>query len=172
MAQNQGKIFEEQIKKSTPSYALLYRLPDSAQAFGGSNNLRFSSKNPFDYLMWDSKKHILYALELKTVSGKTISFERNKDEKREIHLHQINGLSKWNEYDGIICGFVIEFRKIETTVFIGIDEFKKLINCIDKKSFNYGDLDQYKIDYKIIKQIKARTRYTYKLDEFLNEMEL
>lgn len=49
MAKNVGKIFEEQWKKSTPDYALLYRLPDAAQSFGGSNKLRFSSKNPFDF---------------------------------------------------------------------------------------------------------------------------
>ena len=71
---NIGKVFEEQIKKSVPDYALLYRLPDAAQSFGGSNTLRFSRKNPFDFLLWDSKRHILYALEMKTVSGKSISF--------------------------------------------------------------------------------------------------
>ena len=172
MAKNQGKIFEEQFKKSVPSYALLHRLPDSAQSFGRSNKLRFSSKNPFDYLMWDSKKHILYALELKTVTGKTISFERNKDEDGEIHWHQIEGLNKWNEYDGIICGFIIEFRKIEKTVFIDITEFNKLINSIPKKSFNFDDLDNYKIHYTIISQIKARTRYTYKIDEFLTTIKI
>lgn len=172
MSRNQGKIFEEQIKKSTPPYALLYRLPDSAQAFGGSSNLRFSRKNPFDYLLWDSQKHILYALELKTVAGKSITFERNEKDKSEIHLHQIDGLSKWNMYDGIICGFIIEFRKIEKTFFLDVDEFKKLADNIDKKSFNYDDLTKYKIKYTIIKQIKARTRYTYAIDDFLNKREL
>lgn len=169
MAINTGKRFEADFKKSVPSYALLYRLPDSAQAFGGNSHLRFSSKKPFDYLMWDSKEHILYALELKTVAGKAISFERNKEENREIHWHQIEGLNKWNKYDGIVCGFIIEFRKIEKTVFIDINEFNKLINSITKKSFNFDDLAIYKIDYKIIGQVKVRTRYKYKIDEFLNQ---
>lgn len=168
---NIGKIFETQWKVSTPSYALLYRLPDSAQAFGGNNNLRFSSKPPFDYLMWDSKKHILYALELKTVAGKAISFERSKEENREIHWHQIEGLNKWNKYDGIICGFVIEFRMIEKTVFIDIGDFNKLINVIIKKSFNFDDLDKYNIRYVTIGQTKARTRYTYDIDSFLKNQE-
>lgn len=171
MANNTGKKFEADFKKSVPSYTLLYRLPDSAQAFGGSDNLRFSSKNPFDYLMWDSKKHILYALELKTVAGKAISFERNKEENREIHWHQIEGLNKWNKYDGIICGFIIEFRKIEKTVFINISDFNKLINVITKKSFNFDDLDKYNIRYITIEQTKARTRYTYDIDGFLKNQE-
>lgn len=165
---NIGKLFETQIKKSVPDYALLYRLPDPPQSFGGGN-LRFSSRNPFDFLLWDSTKRILYALEMKTVAGKSISFERTKEEKGEIHFHQIAGLNEWNEYDGIICGFVIEFRKIETTVFIEISEFNKLINVIPKKSFNYDDLEKYDVQYVIIEQQMARTRYTYNMDKFLQD---
>ena len=127
MAVNVGKQFELNFKKSVPEYVLLYRLPDSAQSFGTNSNLRFSRKNPFDYLMWDSHNHVLYALELKTVKDISISFEKdtaNKDGKknsREIHLHQIKGLNEWNKYDGIICGFVIEFRQITTTIFLEIE---------------------------------------------------
>ncbi len=170
MMNNTGKRFEADFKKSVPSYALLYRLPDSAQAFGGSSNLRFSSKNPFDYLMWDSKKHILYALELKTVAGKAISFERSKEENREIHRHQIEGLNKWNEYDGIICGFIIEFRQIETTVFIDIESFNTLIDKVDKKSFNIDDIVNSGLPYFIIPQKKQRTRYIYDIDSLLSQI--
>lgn len=171
MAQGIGKIFETQWKKSVPSYALLYRLPDAAQSFGRSNNLRFSSKNPFDFLLWDSLKHRLYALEMKTVAGKSITFERNQGEKGTIHYHQIKSLNSWNQYDGIFCGFIIEFRKIETTIFLDIKEFNKLISLINKKSFNFNDLNNYNIKYTIIKQIKAQTRYTYAIDEFLKNNE-
>lgn len=164
---NIGKVFETQFKKSTPDYALIYRLPDSAQSFGGSNNLRFSRKNPFDFLLWDSERRILYALELKTVEGKSISFERNKDEKGKIHYHQIAGLNKWNKYNGIICGFIIEFRAIETTIFIDIEDFNKLISLIDKHSFNFEDLKMYKIPYIVIPQKKLKTNYRYDIDKFL-----
>lgn len=170
MSRNVGKIFEANIKKSIPNYALLYRLPDSAQSFGGSNNLRFSRRNPFDFLLWDSMRHILYALEMKTVTGKSISFERTKEESGEIHFHQICALNDWNKYDGIICGFVIEFRKIETTVFIPIDSFNKLISYIDKKSFNYDDLVESSLPYVVIPQTKKRTRYTYDIDNFLSQI--
>lgn len=170
MSNKVGKNFEAQWGKSMPDYALLYRLPDSAQSFKKSSNLRFSSKNPFDYLLWDSNRHILYALELKTVAQKSISFERDKEENREIHYHQIKGLNDWNKFDGIICGFIIEFRKFEKTIFLEINEFNKLINTITKKSFNLDDLDNCNIKYTIIGQTKARTRYTYKIDEFLKSI--
>lgn len=165
---NTGKIFEEQLQKSVPEYALLYRLHDSAQSFGRSSKLRFSSKNPFDFLMWDSKRHILYALEMKTVKGKCISFERTKEDNYDIHLHQIDGLNKWNEYDGIVCGFIIEFREIEKTCFIDIADFNKLVNMISKKRFGIDDLDKCKIPYVIIPQKKLRSRYKYDIESFLN----
>lgn len=167
---NIGKVFEEHIKKSVPDYALLYRLPDAAQSFGGSNILRFSRKNPFDFLLWDSKRHILYALEMKTVNGKSISFERSKDDNKEIHYHQIHGLNEWNKYDGIICGFIIEFRQIETTMFIDIDSFNSLIDKVDKKSFNVDDIANSGLPYFIIPQKKQRTRYVYDIDSLLSQI--
>lgn len=164
---NKGKDFELDFKKSVPKYALLYRLPDAAQAFSYSNNLRFSRKNPFDFLLWNSKRHMLFAIEIKTVAGKSISFERNKNEDGDIHYHQIKGLNEWNKYDGITCGFIIEFRAIKQTLFININEFNKLINAITKKSFNFNDLNNYKIQYYSIGREKVRTRYKYHVDEFL-----
>ena len=169
MARNVGKIFEEQWKASVPNYALLYRLPDSAQSFGGSNNLRFSAKPPFDYLMWDSMRHRLYALEMKTKNGKSISFERKKEDKGDIHYHQIQGLNKWNKFDGITCGLIVEFREIETTVFIDIEQMNLIMKIIPKKSFCFDDLDKNGIKYTVINQTKARTRYTYDIDGFLNQ---
>lgn len=165
---NPGKVFEMQVGKSVPNYALLYRLHDSAQSFGGSSKLRFSSKNPFDFILWDSKRHILYALELKTVKEKSISFERQNGDDGNIHLHQIEGLMEWSRYDGIICGFIIEFRELETTFFIRVNDLKELMDKIPKKSFNMNDLCEHKIPHIIIPQKIARTRYTYDLDSFLS----
>lgn len=164
---NIGKTFEEQVKKSVPAYALFYRLPDSAQSFGSNKKLRFSRKNPFDYLMWDSKRHKLYALELKTKQGKSISFEREKEDKGDIHYHQIQGLNKWDKYDGITCGFLIEFRELEFTFFLYIDSFNKLTANLDKKSFSYNDLVNSGLDYVVIPQIKKRTRYQYDIESLL-----
>lgn len=168
MAKNEGKRFEEDFKKSCPDYSLVYRLPDSAQSFGGGGKLRFSKKNPFDYILWDSKKHKLYALELKTVSGKSISFERDEEDNGEIHYHQIQGLNEWNHYN-IVCGFLIFFREIETTIFLSIDSFNKLVEIIQKKSFNVSDLETNNIYYERITQNKVRTRYRYDINSFLRK---
>lgn len=173
--QNIGKQFEAALKKSVPDYALFYRLPDPAQSFGGAERTRFSRHNPFDFLLWDSVRHVLYAIEAKTVKGKSISFERSKSDHGEIHHYQIAGLNEWNKYDGIVSGFVIEFRELETTIFIDIDSFNTLIEGIDKKSFNWQDLQDSGLPFFIIPQKKKRTQYTYDiaklLSEFKNERE-
>lgn len=168
---NIGKIFEQSIQQCIPEYAFLYRLPDAVQSFGQNTKLRFSIKNPFDFLLWDSRYHRLFALELKTIKTKSISFERNSGETGIIHFHQIVGLNKWNKYDGIICGLVIEFRELETTIFLDIDSFNKLIRIIDKKSFTLNDLQENEIAYFTIPQKKKRTRNTYDIDYFLNDIE-
>lgn len=165
MASNIGKVFEQQIKKSVPEYALAYRLQDSTGSFGGSN-LRFSNKNPFDFLIWDSKRRILYALELKSVSGRSISFERSKEERGEIHYHQIQGLLEWSKYDWTVCGLLIEFREAETTIFLDVGEFMRLSDSISKKSFNLKDLASYR--HVVVPQTKHRTRYTYDIEYLLS----
>lgn len=169
---NVGKKFESSFQACVPDFALIYRLPDSAQSFGGQSTLRFSRKNPFDYILWDSKSRILYALELKTVAGKSISFERSKDESGEIHYHQITGLNAWAKYPGITAGIVVEFRQEERTIFLEINDFNVLVGAIQKKSFNYDDILNLNIPHYVIKQEKMRTNYKYDIDSFLNERAL
>ena len=168
---NVGKILEEQLCKSIPDYALIHRLADPAQSFGGGNT-RFSAKNPFDFLIWDSKHYILYAIEAKTVAKKSISFERTEKDDGVIHFHQIEGLLSWDKYDGIIGGLIIEFRELEKTIFLNINDMKTLMDKTSKKSFTIDDLDKIGISYFVIPQKKKRTRYTYDMDLFFSRNDL
>ena len=101
--QNIGKRFEQDWIKSVPDYVGVLRIPDAAQSFYKSSNLRFSRKNPFDFLLWSPNTLTLYTLELKTVKGKSISFERTKDEHGEIHYHQIVGLENFEKIGECVC---------------------------------------------------------------------
>lgn len=169
---NTGKIFEQDFIKSVPDGIGVLRLPDAAQSFFRNTNLRFSKKNPFDYMIWNPDTLTLYALELKTVKGKSISFEREEKEHGEIHHHQIVGLSNWSKIGECVCGFIIEFRELEKTIFIDIDEFIKLINTISKKSFNYNDLINNEINIVTIPQEIKKTHYRYDINKFLNDTAL
>jgi len=167
---NVGKKFEADFEKSVPNDILLYRLHDPAQSFGRENsNLRFSLKNEFDFILYNPESRNLYALELKTVEGNSISFERDKSQKGRIHFHQIEGLKKWDQYNGTICGFIIEFRKSTTTIFIPISDFEILINSTTKKSISLDDITTSNINYCIIPQSKIRTRYRYDIQSFLDK---
>lgn len=166
---NVGKIFERSFAGSVPKYAKIHRLPDSAQSFGNSSNLRFSQESPFDFILWDSHRRVLFALELKSVKGKSISYEKDKGGKGIIHYHQIEALNEWNKYEGTICGFVIEFRELEATIFLYIDSFNKITKGSSKKSINYEDIVNSGLPYIVIPQTLKRTRYTYDVESLLSK---
>ena len=75
---NIGKVFERNFVKCVPDYVGVIRIPDPAQSFSHASNLRFTRKNPYDFILWNPRTYTFYALELKTVKGKSISFERSE----------------------------------------------------------------------------------------------
>ena len=166
---NIGKKFEDNFKKSIPDDIMQYRLPDAAQSFAPSSGLRFSNKNPCDCFMYYYPT--LFTLELKSVSTTSISFERTKEDKgKVIHYHQIEGLRKFAKYKGIISGFVINFRHkddTETCYFLHINDFDRLIDSIDKKSFNEKNLQQF--NPIIIENTKLKVNYRYSVRKFIED---
>ena len=87
-------------------------------------------------------------------------------------LHQIQGLEKIGKYKGIVSGFIIEFREVELTIFLPINEFLKLQNEISKKSFNIKDLSDNQINYYVIPQTIIKTHYRYDVETFLKNTAL
>lgn len=66
--------------------------------------------------------------------------------------------------------FVILGMKITNTFFIEICDFVKMMENIDKKSFNINDLKNNNAIQ--INSRKKRTRYTYDIQKFVNESHL
>lgn len=166
---NIGKKFEDNFKKSIPDDIMQYRLPDAAQSFAPSSGLRFSNKNPCDCFIYDYPT--LFTLELKSVGMPSISFEKTKEDKgKVIHYHQIEGLRKFAKYKGVISGFVINFRHkddTETCYFLHIKGFDRLIDGVDKKSFNEKDLQQF--DPIVIENAKLKVNYRYDVSKFITD---
>ncbi|WP_249312028.1 hypothetical protein [Congzhengia minquanensis] len=155
-----GKIFENNFKASIPDNIWYYRPPDSAQGFdiGASSKLRFSQHSPCDCMLFNGTH--LFCLELKTVFGTSISFEREKDDKGVIHKYQFDSLSKFAKYKNVISGFLLDFRKSDHTYFTKIDDVLNMIKCIDKKSFNEGDLLKHSSP-TLIEKKKLKVNYKY-----------
>lgn len=171
---NSGKHFENTIKSSIPDYCLYYRLPDPPQSFNQSSSLRFSWKNPCDCFIFDSHSSIFYCLELKTTKNNAFSFEdiniEEKQPAKMIHKHQILALLDSSRFNNVCAGFIFNFRNeskhIETTYFHKIDDFLRMINEINKKSFNEKDLLKYN-PIEIIGK-KKRVNYLWDIDKFLS----
>lgn len=169
MTQNIGKKFENNFRASVPDDVFYYRLRDAAQSFQKSDNLRFGCKNPCDAFLY--KYPVLIAVELKNVASSSISFERDKTEKGVIHFHQIEALRKFALHDGIVSGFILNFRHkdgTENCYFLHIKDFNEIIRTTDKKSFNEKDL--LKNNHIVIENKKKRINYTYNISKFLEDI--
>lgn len=109
-----------------------------------------------------------FCLELKTVAGKSISFERTKKDKGEIHYHQIEYLKSCSQYKNVIPGLIIDFRGTNNTWFLHIDQWDGLITSITKKSFNESDLLSYSHPLLISKK-KLKVNYRYDVAKFIQD---
>lgn len=170
---NVGKIFENQFKLSVPNTVMFHRLVDPPQSFNQSDSLRFSWKNPCDVFLWYGETRVFYTLELKTTKDKSFSFEKEKKTNKtaKIHYHQIKSLTDFSGYPNLVSGFIFNFRdeknETERTYFQCIKNFNKMIEGINKKSFNESDLLQY--SPVVIESIKKRTRFIYNIEQFLED---
>lgn len=108
-----------------------------------------------------------FCLELKSVAGKSISFERDKKDKGVIHYHQIEYLKSCLSFENVIPGLIIDFRGTDNTWFLHIKEWDDLINSIDKKSFNEYDLLSYSHPILISKK-KLKVNYRYNIQRFID----
>jgi recombination protein U len=174
MAKNVGKIFEDSIKQSIPDNMFLVRLNDSPQAFKKSNLTRFTPKNPFDYICFNTESRTLFCLELKSTSNKYMSFEdidSNEEQNKMIHKHQILGLLNASCYKNVVAGFLFNFRleDEELTYFMEINQFQKMCKSINKKSFNIMDAVLH--GAQKINGFKKRTRWCWNLDEFFKSFD-
>ena len=182
--QNKGKIFESDLSVSFPDYCMKHRLRDSAQSFTTHSDTRFSWDNECDFFLFDTKVRLLYAIECKTTKFKSMNweskeeYEQNKLAKKSttklIKYHQIKSLNGFADYDNVVPCFILNFRNEglneQRTYFMHIDNFMKMIETINKKSFDEIDIIQNGA-IKINGQRK-RTRYTWDMDEFLSKYSL
>lgn len=172
---NSGKKFENAIKAAVPDNVLYHRLNDSTGTFSGGNNLRFSSKQPCDAFIFDGKSGKMYCIEMKTSKSGSFSYEdincKEKQPTKMIHKHQILSLEKLGEYEGVISGFLFNFRleneTIERTYFQHIDDFLIMYHSLNKKSFNEKDLLKY--NPIVIEGHKKIKNWTWDIKSFLEK---
>ncbi|MBQ0035593.1 MAG: hypothetical protein KBT35_01610 [Firmicutes bacterium] len=170
---NEGKIFEQCFQKSIPDNILVKRFNDNAASFGGSVNTRFSSTNECDYELFDPESRTLYFLELKS-SLNSLTFWRDDFDKGtfQIKKNQILGLQKFNKYENVVCGLIVNFRNTESndTFFIYIDDFVKYTKELNKKSININDVKH--MNPINIECTKKRTNYSYNIEDLIEKTKI
>jgi recombination protein U len=169
---NSGKKFEKSFKDSFPKDVYIERMSDPAQSFYQGDGLRFSPTNPYDYFFFSCPN--LVTIELKSKDSTSLTFWRQdfevKDKKQsfEIKKCQIEGLHKASQYKGVIAGFVINFRNVNHTYFLHINDFLNLTSTLDKKSINEQNI--VTSNGLLIEQTLLRTNYTYNIQKFITNI--
>ena len=158
MRKNMGYILQDNIKKSCEKQDILfYRFKDSPFSFANSDKTKFTTNNICDCMMFLANK--LLFVELKSTKGKSFSFtEHSLRQLNDINkiIHNKKGLRRFGVYG---C-FIIEFREIEETYFIQVQDILKYLNENNTKTIN---IQKYIKNNKFIKieQKLLRKNYTF-----------
>ena len=167
MAQNEGKKFEEDWKRSFDNInAYFFRIKDSAASFSGGNT-SFTRNNPYDcFVLYEG---YFFPMELKSTHGTSFSFEKegSGNGHKMIKRTQIEGLYNVSQYMNVCAGFIFNFRE-KNTYFMDIKKFIEFYNNTSKFSINEGDIIEYKgilVDSK-----KLKVRYRYNVEQLLADL--
>ena len=144
-----GKLFEQDIKRSVPNHVFSLRLKDDTSGFKGVSNI-------CDFVMYNHP--FLFLFELKSLKGKSIHIG-------SIRENQIKGLMDSEEKRGIISGLIVNFRDVEKTYFMKMSDFMDYLTTTGRKSVPISHFEEKGV---LLKGKKLRTRYRYDLDLFLD----
>ena len=98
-------------------------------------------------------------MELKSTQSKSFSIQSIQIEKgKDIKYHQIQNLLKASAYDGVIAGFVLDFRE-SNTYWINIKDFCEFNDNTTKKSINEQDVIEH--NGVLVHKTKLKVNYRY-----------
>ena len=165
---NVGKNFEQNFKDSVPKDVYYLRLHDSAIGFDTANSTqRFALKSPFDCMLY--KLPVLYALELKSTSGKSVSYRGTSP---MIKSHQIQKLRE-AACKGIKAGFIFNFRQSNRTYFLSVGDFDGLTDHQMRTKSSISELEIINSGRAIlIPQTLKKVNWKYDLDVLFNRGQL
>lgn len=174
---NPGKVFENAWKASIKKRNYYYlRLNDSMSSFCNATDIQFTPNNPYDCVMFG--KGTMFCFELKSTKAGHLTFWSEKihitnpraAKEALIKKHQVEGLTEASQYEGIVAGFIINFRETTNhTYFWNIKHFLKFAQNTTKKSFNENDVIEN--SGICIPQTLMRVKYDYEIDNLVDMFE-
>ncbi|WP_144626240.1 Holliday junction resolvase RecU [Bacillus altitudinis] len=168
LSTNLGKVFEANIQQSAKDQGLFfYRIKD-VNPMAIKRNFGVS-KNNYDCILF--AKGFLFPLELKSTKSKSISFSESM-----IKAQQIKHLEAASKYEGVVPGFLFNFREPDNRVFfVHIKDFLKYKNIaenqlehtyiskVNKSSIPIGICEEIGTE---VRWMKKKVNYTY----YINKM--
>lgn len=172
MTKNPGKVFEEDLKNSADEqHTFFYRIKDVPPIM--LKPKVSVSKNDFDSFIY--KKPNLFPVELKSTQSKSISFSESI-----IKQHQIEALHNSSKYDGLISGFIFNFREYDNqTYFVEINDFLLYKKCAEEGvcEIEYAKVNKSSIPLEVCEQIgepihnvKKKVRYRYYIAKLIDNL--
>jgi len=113
-------------------------------------------RNPGDFILY--KFPNVYLLELKSHKGKSIPLGA-------LQPYQVESLHRYSQMEGVVAGFVFNFRDINETYFVDAVTVYQFYHEGERKSFS---LEWIKESGTLIPQKLKRTRYQYDLSNLPN----
>ena len=170
MASKDGKKFEVDIKNSCEKELIFFdRIKDGYVPPEYRGKIP-QHKNKYDCYIFGN--HHLFPVEMKSTQDNKISFSESI-----IKQHQIDNLFWAAKFEGIIPGFIFNFRSFDNeTYFVHINEFCKYKEAVENKvnDFAYVKLNKRSMPIEVCRQIgikinniKKKVNYHYFIKEFI-----
>lgn len=168
----EGKMFEEDIETSCKDQSIFYyRIKDTFIPPDLRTRVRVT-KNKYDSFIY--RKPNLFPIEFKSTKDKKFSFSESI-----IKKHQIEALQDAATYDGLIAGFIFNFRSEgNETWFVHIDDFIKYKHIAENgiKEHTYkSKVNRASISLDIcreigieVKNVKKKVRYRYYINQLVD----
>lgn len=172
LSTNLGKVFEANIQQSAKDQGLFfYRIKD-VNPMAIKRNFGVS-KNNYDCFLY--AKGVLFPLELKSTKSKSISFSESM-----IKAQQIKHLEAASKYEGVLPGFLFNFREPENRVFfVHIKDFltykniaenqleHTYISKVNKSSIPIGICEEIGTE---VRWMKKKVNYTYYINKMCDNL--
>ena len=170
---NPGKILEQDLQNSAKEQSIFfYRIKDVNPMFLKPNSN--VSKNDYDSFIY--RKPNLFPVEFKSTGQRSVSYD-----EKIIKAHQIKALTDAATYEGLIAGFIFNFREYGNfTCFVHIEDFNRIkyiadngitdheyTSKINKSSIGLDICKEVGIE---IKNVQKKVRYRYYINLLLDEL--
>ena len=157
---NQGKLFENQFKKSVSKLdgVWLYRFNDGTGSWDSGQKTRFQTSNVCDFGMFC--RRTLFLLELKSHNGKSLPHSA-------IRENQIVGLKDSANYDGIVAGLLVFFSDLSRCFFLDARLVYAHWKSSGRKSIPVSFFEENGIE---VPCKKLRVNYLYDIGFLINQV--